>query len=322
MRVARVLLHFALPVALIAGAACKQRDQLVIAVVPKGQAHVFWQTVHAGARAAGQEFGAEIRWNGPASEIDFSRQISIVEDFVNQRVDGIALAPSHGESLVPIVERAAQERILVTIFDSGIQSTKYLSYVSTDNHRGGILAAERMGEILPGGGEIAMIGTIPGSVSTTERENGFRQTVASRFPLLQIVEFQYGMSDRAKGLAVAEDILTAHPNLSGIFCSNESGTLGAVQAAKSKGVAGRLKIVGFDTSATLIQDLQSGSIDSLVVQNPFRMGYLAVKTLVDQLRGRTPEKRIDTGATVVTSANLNDPPIQELVNPPIEKYLK
>ena len=101
MGIARILLRVALGVALITGAACKQKEQLVIAVVPKGQAHVFWQTVHAGARAAGQEFGAEIRWNGPASEIDFSRQISIVEDFVNQRVDGIALAPSHGESLVP-----------------------------------------------------------------------------------------------------------------------------------------------------------------------------------------------------------------------------
>src|SRR6185436_20054873 len=119
MGVVKILLHVALSVALISGAACRRKEQLVIAVVPKGQAHVFWQTVHAGARAAAQEFGAEIRWNGPASEIDFSRQISIVEDFINQRVNGIALAPAHGESLVPIVERAAQERIPVTIFDSG-----------------------------------------------------------------------------------------------------------------------------------------------------------------------------------------------------------
>lgn len=305
-----------------AGLSCRKKDTLVIAVVPKGQAHIFWQTVHAGAVAAGREFGVEVRWNGPASEIDFTRQINIVDDFINQRVNGIALAPSHGESLVPIVERAAQERIPVTIFDSGIQTEKYLSYVSTDNYSGGVVGAQRMGQILPGGGKIAMIGTIPGSVSTTERENGFRETLARQFNGLQIVEFQYGMSDRAKGLAVAEDILTAHPDLSGIFCSNESGTLGAVQAAKSKGVAGKLKIVGFDTSPTLIEDLQAGNIDSLVVQNPFRMGYLGVKTIVDHLRGQTPDKRIDTGATLVTAANLKEQQIQDLVNPPIEKYLK
>src|SRR5262245_56522091 len=150
---------------------CRRKDRLVVAVVPKAQAHVFWQTVHAGAMAAGQELGVDIRWNGPASEIDFTRQITIVEDFINQRVDGIALAPTHGESLVPIVERAAQERVPVTIFDSGIQTEKYVAYVSTDNHKGGVLAAERLGAVLPSGGPIAILGTIPGSISTTEREN-------------------------------------------------------------------------------------------------------------------------------------------------------
>src|SRR5437867_12661093 len=321
MRMKKIL-GIALLVCLLPGVACKKKSKPVIAVVPKGQAHIFWQTVHAGAVAAGEELGVEVRWNGPASEIDFPRQINVVDDFINQRVDGIALAPSHGESLVPIVERATQERIPVTIFDSGIQTEKYLSYVSTDNYKGGVLAARRMGEILPDGGKIAMIGTIPGSVSTTERENGFRETIQRDFPKLKIGPFQYGMSDRAKGLAVAEDILTAHPDLIAIFCSNESGTIGAVQAAKSKGVAGKLKIVGFDTSPTLIEDLESGNIDSLVVQNPFRMGYLAVKTLVEHLRGHSPEKRIDTGATVVTAANLREPSIQDLVNPPIQKYLK
>ena len=303
-------------------ASCRRKDRLVIAVVPKSQALIFWQTVHAGAVAAGREYGVEIRWNGPASEIDFTRQMNIVEDFVNQRVSGIVLAPTHGDSLVPIVERAAQEKIPVTIFDSGINTDKYLSYVSTDNYRGGALAAERLGAILPDGGEIAMIGTIPGSVSTTERENGFRDTLARRFPELKIVAFQYGMADRAKSLAVAEDILTAHPDLVGMFCSNESGTVGAVQGAKSKGVIGKVKIVGFDTSPPLIEDLRAGNIDSLVLQNPFRIGYLGVKTIVDRLHGNIPPKRIDTGATVVTAANINEPAIQELVNPPIDKYLR
>jgi ribose transport system substrate-binding protein len=303
-------------------ASCRRKDRLVIAVVPKSQALIFWQTVHAGAVAAGREYGVEIRWNGPASEIDFTRQINIVDDFVNQHVNGIVLAPTNGDSLVPIVERAAQENIPVTIFDSGINTDRYLSYVSTDNYKGGVLAAERLGAILPTGGEIAMIGTIPGSVSTTERENGFRDTVGRKFPELKIVAFQYGMADRARSLAVAEDILTAHPDLVGIFCSNESGTVGAVQGAKSKGVIGKVKIVGFDTSPPLIKDLRAGNIDSLVLQNPFRMGYLGVQTIVDRLHGKIPRKRIDTEATVVTAANINEPAIQELVNPPIDKYLR
>ena len=307
---------------LVALSSCNRKQRRVIAVVPKGQAHIFWQTVHAGAVAAGRDLGVDIRWNGPASEIDFSRQINIVDDFINQHVDGIALAPAHGESLVPVVERAEQEKIPVAIFDSGIKTENYLTYVSTDNYKGGVMAAERMAEIFPNGGNIAIIGTIPGSVSTGERENGFKETIAAKAPKIKILDFQYGMSDRARCLAVAEDILTAHPDLQGIFCSNESGSIGAVQAAKSRGIAGKLKIVGFDSSPTLVEDVQAGNIDSLVVQNPFRMGYAAVESIVKQLNGTKPERRIDTGATVVTAANIKNPEIQQLLNPPIDQYLK
>jgi len=117
-------------------------------------------------------------------------------------------------------------------------------------------------------------------------------------------------------------MMTANPNLAAMFCSNESGTIGAVQAAKSKGLAGKVKIVGFDSSPTLLEDVAAGNIDSLVVQNPFRMGYLAVESIVNRLHGKAPEKRVDTGATLVTASNLKQPAIQELLNPQIDRYLK
>src|SRR5438045_5131269 len=185
MRMKKIL-SIALLLCALGMVSCKRDHKRVIAVIPKGQAHIFWQTVHAGAVAAGNEFGVEIRWNGPASEIDFSRQINIVDDFINQHVDGIALAPAHGESMVPVVEHAGAEKIPVVIFDSGIKTDKYLTYVSTDNHNGGVMAAERMISILPKGGKIAVLGTIPGSVSTTERENGFRETIAATAPRVKI----------------------------------------------------------------------------------------------------------------------------------------
>jgi ribose transport system substrate-binding protein len=302
--------------------ACNRSTQLRIAVVPKGQTHIFWQSVHAGAVMAGNEMGAQILWNGPATELDISKQIGIVDDYINQHVDGIALAPDHGESLVPVVEHAAEQHIPVSIFDSGIKTDKYVSYVSTDNYKGGVMAGERMGVVLPNGGKIAIIATVPGGVSTMEREAGFKDTIAKKFPKIQVVAFQYGMSDRAKSLAVAEDILTANPGIQAMFCSNESGSIGAVQGAKSHNLAGKVKIVGFDSSPTLIEDVQAGNIDSLVVQNPFHMGYMVVKSLVDKIHGQTPEKRIDTGATLVTADNLKDQAVQDLLNPPIAKYIK
>ncbi len=298
---------------------CQRNKEKVIAVVPKGQAHIFWQTVRAGANAAGKKFGVNILWNGPASEIEISKQINIVEDFISRRVDGIVVAPSDQKALVPVIESAARRGIPVTIFDSGAQTDSYVSFVSTDNYLGGAKAAHRMAEILNKKGSVAVVGVMPGSASTTQRENGFRETLAKEYPDLKIVAFQYGMSDRAKSLAVAEDILTANPNLNGFFGPNESSSVGAAQAVKARGLTGKVKVIGFDSSPSLTADLQEGIIDSLIVQNPFAMGFEGVRTLCEKLEGKNPERRIDTGVTVVTKNSLSDPKIQQLINPNLEK---
>ena len=309
----RVLLQMPL-LAVLFVVGCNRSQQKTIAVVPKGQAHIFWQTVKAGAEAAGAKCGVRILWNGPASEIEISRQINIAEDFINRRVDGLVLAPSDERALVPVIESAAKRGIPVAIIDSGAQTEAYVSFVSTDNYLGGVTAARRMAEILSNAGNVAIVGVMPGGASTSRREEGFKDTVAKEFPGIKIVAFQYGMSDRAKSLAVTEDILTANPNLNGIFAPNESSSIGASQAVKMRGLGGKVKIVAFDASSSLIADLQEGVIDSLVVQNPYAMGYEGVLSLCDKLGGKTPERRIDTGVTLVTKDNLADPKIQELLN--------
>jgi ribose transport system substrate-binding protein len=300
--------------AALAWSGCQRSAQRVIAVVPKGTAHVFWQTVHAGAAAAGRDLGIAIEWNGPALETDYSKQIEIVENFLTRRVDGILLAPQERKALVGVIEKAQRARIPLVVFDSGADTEAYVSFVATDNYLGGQLAARRMGEILNGKGKVAVIATAPGSASTLDRERGF-QDALKEFPALRVVALQYGMSDRARSMAVTEDILTANPGLDGLFASNESSAVGAAQALKSRQLNGKVKLVGFDTSTGLIEDLQSGTIDSLVVQNPYRMGYEGVKTLVDHLAGRTPPKRIDSGVTLVRREDLGKPEIQKLVRP-------
>ena len=305
-------------IVLVVSPACNRAGsgKRVIAVIPKGVAHFFWQSVHAGADAAGKEFGVEVMWKGPAQETDYSGQINIVEDAINRRVDGIVLAPSHGDALVPIVERAQREGILVTIFDSGISTETYLSYVATDNRQGGVVAAERLAEKLGGKGKVAILGVKAGSVSTDEREQGFQETIKQKYPGISIVAFQYGDADRAKSLDRATDILTAHSDLNGMFASNESSTVGAVQAIKQKGLAGKVVLGGFDSSPNLIDDLKAGAIDSLVLQNPFKMGYEGVKAIVDKLNGQTPERHMDTGVKLLTRDNLDTPEMQQLIKAP------
>jgi ribose transport system substrate-binding protein len=316
MTKAKLLLFTSIFLSLALIAACNKgghKGQKTIAVIPKGVSHSFWLSIKAGAEAAGKDFNAQIIWKGAASETDYAGQVSIVEDMITQRVDGICLAPSHGDSLVPIVERAQREGIPVTIIDSGINWQGYVSYVSTDNRKGGEVAAQRLGEKLGGKGKVAVLGVKKGSVSTDEREEGFISEIKAKFPGIQIVQpIFYGEASATRSLAVTEDVLNAHPDLTGLFASNESSTVGAVRAVRQRNLANKVLLVGFDYTADLGRNVREGAIDSLVLQDPFKMGYEGVKTLTDKLAGKPVERRIDTGVRLLTKENMDTPEMQRL----------
>jgi ribose transport system substrate-binding protein len=299
--------------------ACRQKARRVVGLVPKGANHIFWRTVHAGGIKAAHEFGFDLEWNAPTLEIDSSRQIDIVESMINRRLDGIALAPVDKRALVGVVERAARLGIPVAIFDSGIDTVQRISYVATNNTEGGRMAARRMAQILGGRGKVGIVGFMPGSASTMEREDGFQDEIQN-FPGVQVAGLQFGMADRARARAAAENMLTAHPDLAGLFADNESSSIGAVQALKSRGNR-KTRLVAFDASEQLVADLREGWIDSLVVQNPFRMGYEAVRAVGLKLRGETPPPLVDSGATLVLGEDLDKPEIRELLFPDIRRYL-
>lgn len=292
----------------------------MVGVVPKGANHIFWQTVHAGAVKAAREFHFEVEWNAPTLEVDSSRQIEIVDSMINRRLAGIVLAPVDRRALVGVVERAARQGIPVSIFDSAIDSERIVSYVATDNIEGGRMAARRLGELLNGKGKVGVIGFMPGSASTMEREDGFQDEMRRRFPGIEIAGVQFGMADRAKAMAETENLLTAHPDLAGLFADNESSSSGAVQALKSR-AAKNVRLVAFDASEQLIGDLRSGMIDSLVVQNPFRMGYESTRAIGLKLAGHAPAAKIDSGVTLVRRDDLDKPEIRDLLFPDIRQYL-
>lgn len=292
----------------------------MVGVVPKGTNHIFWQTVHAGAIKAAREFGFEIEWNAPALEIDSSRQIQIVESMINRRLAGIVLAPVDRRALVGVVERAAALGIPVSIFDSGIDTDRRISYVATDNREAGRMAARRMAGILGGKGKVGIIGFMPGSASTMEREDGFQEEIRRLAPGVVIAGLQFGMADRARAMAATENLLTAHPDLAGLFADNESSSSGAVQALKARGNR-KVRLVAFDASEQLVDDLRAGYIDSIVVQNPFRMGYEATRALGLKLAGGTPPANVDSGASLILRTDLEKPEIRELLFPDLRPYL-
>jgi ribose transport system substrate-binding protein len=298
---------------------CNRTHKQTVAVVPKASADIFWQSVHAGAVKSSWANGIEIVWDGPPNETDIAGEMKIMETMIDRRVDAIAVAPSDRSAFKIVVDRAAAAGIPVIVYDSGIDTDKYTTFVSTDNYLGGAMGADRLGEALHGRGKIVMVKTVPGGASTMAREDGFRNELKAKFPAIQILDERFGMAMISESRKVTENMLTAHPELDGIFCSNESGSEGAATTLKARRL--KIKLVGFDSSPTLISLLREGWIDSLVIQNPFKMGETAVDEAVRALRKETTPKKIFLPPRLVNSANLNDPGIQAQLNPDLKRYL-
>lgn len=294
---------------------CRHRTKKLIGVVPKATSHLFFMSIHAGVRAAEKEFNVEVLWNGPREETDYSRQIEIVDSMVAQHVDAMAISATDHTALVNPVKRAMNAGIPVTVFDSGLDTTGYVTFVATDNYGAGQTAARKLAELVHGKGKVAELMHKPGGMSTGDRERGFEDTMAKEFPDIQIVARQYGMADRAKSRDAAENILTAHPQLDGMFASAEANSIGAVQAIKARGLSGKVKLVTFDSSEDHIEGIKDGTIDVMLVQDPYKIGYEAVRSLVMKLNGQTPPRRMDLPVHVIRKPDLELPEVQALLFP-------
>ena len=326
---ARRLILLILAAALAAGAlACgsKTAGKMTIAVVPKGTTHEFWKSVHAGAIKAAREFDVEILWQGPLREDDREDQIKVVDTLVNRGIDGLLLAPLDEKALRQPVSNAVRAGIPVVIFDSRLDSDETISLVSTSNLVAGQMAGQHLAKILGGKGNVIMMRLHEGAASTTAREQGFLDAVAA-FPGITVISSnQYAGASTEGAYQVGENLLASNKaadgNVQGIFTPNESTTFGMLRVLENAGLAGKIRFVGFDSSDKLVQGLRSGSIDGLVLQNPFAMGYIGVKTLVNYKRGLRVEKLIDTGVAVVTRENMDQPEIMNRLQPRLDEYLK
>jgi len=293
-----------------------------IAVIPKGTTHEFWKSIHAGAVKAGRDHNVEIIWKGPIREDDRDEQIKVVENFLGERVDGIVLAPLDDHALVPVLKDAEARHVPVVIIDSDVEWQGRASFVATDNAKAGALGADRLGEVLGGKGRVIMMRYQEGSASTMARESGFLDQIAKRFPGIQVVSSnQYGGPTTDAAFATAERLLSTYRDVDGIFCPNESTASGMLLALDGAGLAGKIKFVGFDASAKLAEGLRAGKIDGLVLQNPFHMGETSVSLLLQALDGGKVESRVDTGATLATRENMDQPDIKAVLAPDLSAYL-
>ena len=311
------------------GPAVSGKKKLTIAVIPKGTTHEFWKSIHAGSNKAASELSAQgndvaVIWKGPLREDDREQQIQVVEGFTSQGVDGIVLAPLDNRALARPVEEAKTANVPTVIIDSALDSNSIVSFVATDNRKGGMLAADRLGQLLGGRGKVIMLRYAEGSASTQDREDGFLQEIKQKYPNIELISTdQYGGATRDTAKRASENLLNRFGDeVQGIFTPNESTTAGMLLALQDIGKAGKVIFVGFDTSQSFIDAMRAKQLHGIVVQNPFNMGYLGVRTMVEHLQGKTVDKRVDTGVTMITLDNLDANETQALLHPPLDQYLK
>ncbi len=294
---------------------------ITIAVIPKGTSHVFWQSIHAGAQKAATDLGVSIIWRGPLREDDRDAQVSEVEGFISRGISGICLAPLDETALVPPVQEALRQKVPVVIFDSGLKSNDYVSFVATDNTKGGQLGGQRLAESIGKKGKVILLRYAEGHDSTGKREEGFLEAM-KQYPGIDVVSSnQYGGADVEGAYKKAEALLSTYKKpdgslgVDGIFTPNESVSFAMLRVLQDNGWAGKVKFVGFDASPNLVKGLREGGLDAIVVQDPVRMGYTAVETMVKHLKGQPVEKWIDTGVQVATKDNMDTPAIKALIEP-------
>ncbi len=297
-------------------------QQATIPVIVKDTTSFYWQIVLAGARKAGKDLGVNVPELGAQSESDINGQISILENAVAGKPAAIVISPTQRAALGKPIDEAAKSVKIIGI-DSAADSKAFTSFLTTDNVQGGRIAADGLAAAITAKygkaeGEVALITHLPGVGSLDERSKGFKEQIASKYPGLKLVADKVSDGTANGGLNITTDLMTAFPNLRGIFASNLIQAQGAIQAIAESKAQDKVKLVGFDSDDKLVKAVKDGVMAATVVQDPFRMGYDGVKTALAASKGEKVEAFVDTGANLITQANMNEPRAQELLNPKVK----
>ena len=299
-----------------------QAQKPTIPIIVKDTTSFYWQIVLAGARQAGMDLNVNVQELGAQSEADINGQIGILENAVSSNPAAVVISPTQFAALGPAITEAAQ-RVKVIGIDSAADSKAFTSFLTTDNVQGGRAAADALAAAITeqygaAEGEVALITSLPGVGSLDQRAKGFKEQLAAKYPKLKLTADRVADGQPTTGLNIMTDLITANPNLRGVFASNLIMAQGAGQAIAENNMGEKIKLIGFDNDERLVSFLKEGVIAALVVQDPYRMGYDGVKTALAASKGEAVPAEVDTGVNVITKANMDDPRSQELLNPKVK----
>ncbi len=287
-------------------------EDIYIPLVSKGFQHQFWQAVKSGAEQAAEEFNVTITFEGPDNETMVDRQIDMLAAALANNPKAIGFAALDSQAAIPLLKQADEKGIPIIAFDSGVDSDIPVSTATTDNLAAAGLAADKMAEILGGKGKVAVVAHDQTSRTGIDRRDGFVNRIAEKYPDIEVVTVQYGQGDHLKSTEVTKAILTANPDLNGIFGTNEGSAIGVVNGVQELGTEG-LVIIGYDSGKAQKDAVKSGLMAGAITQNPVGIGYETVKAAVAAMNGEEVPALIDTGFYYYDASNMDDPKISAVL---------
>jgi ribose transport system substrate-binding protein len=304
------------------GAPAMAQIKPTVAVIVKDTTSPYWQTALAGARKAGQDLGVDITELGAQSESDVSAQIGMLEKAVASKPAAIVIAPVQFGALGRPIDEAAKNVKIIGI-ESAADSGAMTSLLATDNVKAGRIAAEALASAITKTygdteGNIVIVTAMPGVAALDQRAKGFKEVLAAKYRALAIVADKVADGKPATVLDIMKDLIANTPDLRGVFVSDPMTTQAVGQAVAESKSGDKINVVGVGSDEKLVKLLQGDTIAGLVVEDPFRMGYEGVKTAVAASKGEQVAANVDTGATLVTKANMSTTRSRELLNPKIK----
>jgi ribose transport system substrate-binding protein len=303
----RTLLASAGALAVAAGTGLANGQQTTIALISKGFQHQFWQAVKAGADQAGQELGVAVTFEGPDNETQVDKQMDMLAAALARKPSALGFAALDSQAAIPLLQQAHDAGIPIIAFDSGVDSDLPLTTCSTDNLAAAALAADKMAELIGNEGKIAVVAHDQTSRTGIDRRDGFVNQIKEKYPDIEIVSVQYGAGDQLQSTEITKSILTANPDIKGIFGTNEGSAIGVGNGVKETGA--KIVVIGFDSGKAQLDYVRDGTIAGAITQNPVGIGYETVSAAVKALKGETLPKIIDTGFYYYDKSNIDDPKI-------------
>jgi ribose transport system substrate-binding protein len=319
-RLLRVILSFSILLFLLPNGCVDDKhlstpeQKKTVKIITKRMKSEFWDVVRMGAEAAGKEFNVNVDFWGPKNELEIDLQIDMVREVINEKADALVLAACDYVKLVEPTEEVIAEKIRVIVLDSDLKSDKVKSFVGTDNVGAGYMVGKTLIEIMGENCNVAVMSFIKGAASADQREEGFFSAIKD-YPGINVVTTEYCNSSIDMSEFLTYKILNEHKDLDVIAALNADSTSGVARAIEKRKLAGKIRVVGFDSTPDEIEFLESNVIDSLIIQNPFSMGYLGVKYAVDAMNGKPVPKIVDTGSKVINKDNMYLPENQKLLFP-------